>query len=340
MYTVSRKRKAEVQVGCPFAKRKDVGIQCSESRGSYGRNEESTILTYDQLREKYLWSKDHTLYWLKEEGLIASRRVCDVCQSSMNCVECDDRSDGFVWQCRKQIGKKRHRVEKSIREGSWFEKSNFSIEEVIKFTYWWCQGLDQWQIKQQLGLGSHTAVDWDMFCRELCEVTIFEKRERLGEPGKVVQIDESKIGNRKYHRGHVVEGQWVFGGIEQDSRKCFIVTVEDRTEATLVSHIQEWVEQGTTIVSDCWKGYVNLEKYGYEHKTVNHSVEFVSPEGYDTNKIEGHWRQMKVSLPTHGRKKEHYASYLAEFLWRYINSGKDLFFVFLKDVASVYQFKD
>ena len=78
----------------------------------------------------------------------------------------------------------------------------------------------------------------------------------------------------------------------------------DRTEATLVSHIQEWVEQGTTIVSDCWKGYVNLKKYGYEHKIVNHSVEFVSPEGYDTNKIEGHWRQMKVSVPTHGRKKE------------------------------------
>ena len=58
-----------------------------------------------------------------------------------------------------------------------------------------------------------------------------------------------------------------------------------------------------TIVSDCWKGYVNLEKYGYEHKTVYHSVEFVSPEGYEMNKIEGHWRQMKVSLPTHGRKK-------------------------------------
>ena len=179
-----------------------------------------------------------------------------------------------------------------------------------------------------------------MLCLELCEVAIFEKRERLGGPGKVVQIDESKIGKRKYHRGHVVEGQWVFGGIEQESRKCFIVTVEDRTEATLVSHIQEWVEQGTTIVSDCWKGYVNLGKYGYEHKTVNHSVEFVSPEGYDTNKIEGHCRQTKVSLPTHGRKKEHYSSYLAEFLWRYINSGKDLFFGFLKDVASVYQFTD
>ena len=64
------------------------------------------------------------------------------------------------------------------------------------------------------------------------------------------------------------------------------------------------------------------------HKTVNHSVEFVNSEGYDTNKIEGQWRQMKVSLPTHGRKKEHYSPYLAEFIWRYVNRDKDLFRVF------------
>jgi len=100
-------------------------------------------------------------------------------------------------------------VEKSIREGSWFENANLSMEEMLKFTYWWCQGLDQWQINVQLRLGSHTAVDWDMFCCELCEVTLFEKREKLGGTGKVAQIDESKIGKRKYC-GHVVEGQWVF----------------------------------------------------------------------------------------------------------------------------------
>jgi len=76
---------------------------------------------------------------------------------------------------------------------------------VIKFTYWWCQELDQWQIKQQLGLGSQTAVDWNILCRELCEVTLFEEREKLGGPGKVVEIDESKIGQRKYYRGHVVK---------------------------------------------------------------------------------------------------------------------------------------
>lgn len=186
-------------------------------------------------------------------------------------------------ECSRQIGWKRHLVKRSIRRGSWFKNSNLSVEEVIKFTYWWCQGLDQWQIKLQLRLRSHTAVDWDMFCWELCEVTLFKKREKLGGPGKVVEINKLKIGKRKCHHRHVVAGQWVFGGIEEEFRKCFIVTVEDGTEATLISHIQEWIEPGTTIVSDCWKCYVNLEKYGYQHKTVNHSVEFVNSEGYETN---------------------------------------------------------
>ena len=130
-----------------------------------------------------------------------------------------------------------------------------------------------------------------MFCHKLCEVTLFEKREKLGGLGRVVQINESKIRKRKY-RGHVLEVQWVFSGIGEESRKCIIVMVEDRIEATLRSHIQEWIEPGTAIVSDCWEGYVNLEKYGYQHKPVNHSVEFFNLEGYDMDKIEEQWRQI------------------------------------------------
>ena len=103
-----------------------------------------------------------------------------------------------------------------------------------------------------------------------------------------MQIDQSKVGKRKYHRGHFVEGQWVFGAIEEDSRKCFIAAVEDRTEKALVSLIRKWIKPQSIIVSDCWKGYINLSKYGYVHETVNHSQEFVNHTGGHTNKIEGH----------------------------------------------------
>lgn len=171
-----------------------------------------------------------------------------------------------------------------------------------------------------------------MFCRECCDVIVTKRREKVGGVGIRVQIDESKIGKRKYHRGHRVEGQWVFGGIEEGSRKCFIETVEKRDKDTLILLIKKWIEPGTTIISDCWAAYKCLEDYGYHHESVNHSKGFVNESGSHTNKIEGHWRQLKASLPTHGRRKCHYDYYIAEFLYRYSHAGEDIFSAFIKDI--------
>ena len=175
----------------------------------------------------------------------------------------------------------------SIRTGSWFAQSKMTLEEILKYTYWWCQDLDQAQIRHKLGLATHTGVDWDSFCREVREITLMEESGSIGGEGKVAQIDESKFSKRKYHRGHHVEGQWVFGGIECDSRKSFLIPVDKRDEQTLLPIIQKWIKPGTTTISDCWKVYTNLEKCGYTHKTVNHSEEFVNKDGDSTNKI-GH----------------------------------------------------
>ena len=80
------------------------------------------------------------------------------------------RSDGLKWECRKQIKGKKHRAEVSIRRGSWFDNRKMTLEEILKLTYWWCQDLDQAQIKHELGLAESTGVDWDSFCREVCEI--------------------------------------------------------------------------------------------------------------------------------------------------------------------------
>ena len=100
-----------------------------------------------------------------------------------------------------------------IRENLWFEQSNLTLEEIIKLTYWWCCGLTENQIMHHLRLSSATVVDWASFCREVCEEVIVEKSEPIGGKNVRVQIDESKRGKRKYHRGHLVEGQWVVSGL-------------------------------------------------------------------------------------------------------------------------------
>lgn len=67
----------------------------------------------------------------------------------------------------------------------------------------------------------HTIVDWKNFAREVCLCILKQDSERIGGPGKHVEIDESKFGKRKYHRGKRVDGVWVFDEIERESKSVF-----------------------------------------------------------------------------------------------------------------------
>ena len=94
-------------------------------------------------------------------------------------------------------------------------------------------------ICQELEVDRNTAVDWASFCREVAIDAMLSKkyRQKLGGVGKVVEIDESKFGKRKYNRGHRVEGQWVFGGYERGSGRVFMVPVRNRGTKTLLAVI-------------------------------------------------------------------------------------------------------
>lgn len=80
------------------------------------------------------------------------------------------------------------------------------LEEILKLIYWWCQDLDQAQIKYELGFVEGIGVDWDSFCSEVCKIILFENGEKFGRVGKIVQFDKSKFGKRKYYLDYYVEG--------------------------------------------------------------------------------------------------------------------------------------
>ena len=128
----------------------------------------------------------------------------------------------------------------------------------------------------------------------------------------MVEIDESKFGKRKYNVGRVVEGQWVFGGICRETRQFFMVPVPDCTLDTLLCIIKEYIEPGTTIISDYWKAYDCPGSESYTHLKVNHKLNFVDPKtGAHTNHIERHWRDAKNLVPKYSRTKAHFVGYLA-----------------------------
>lgn len=67
-------------------------------------------------------------------------------------------------------------------------------------------------VRSEFGISDHGICDWASFCREDHVEWCIKREGQIGGEGKVVEIDESKFGKRKYNVGRLIEGQWVFGG--------------------------------------------------------------------------------------------------------------------------------
>lgn len=95
----------------------------------------------------------------------------------------------------------------SFRNGTFFERSKLSIFKILGFVNLWVNNGTLILIEEQIEIDHKTAVDWSSFCREVLLSYFIDKKQKIGGPGKTIEIDESKFGKRKYHRGHYVQGQ-------------------------------------------------------------------------------------------------------------------------------------
>lgn len=191
----------------------------------------------------------------KELGLVGSAPKCGDCGSIMR--ENIDPSivDGLRWKCNGQIKKNKKKVKmchtsRSYRYGTFFEGTHLPLWKVLGF-------VDLWLKKVQLNLISslldnvsdHTLVDWASFCTEVTFDAMVHNAEPWGGNGRTVEIDELKFGKRKYNRGHSVEGKWVFGGVERETGRCFMLPVDSRGKDVLLRIIKHYILPETTIIS-------------------------------------------------------------------------------------------
>ena len=165
---------------------------------------------------------------------------------------------------------------------------------------------------------TNTAVDWYNFIRDVCAQYFIDHPAIIGGQGVEDEIDESKFGRRKYNRGRYVDVHWVFGGTECITGESFLVEVEKRDAATLLPLTRSFIKTGSVIYSDEWWAYSRLQRIGYGHNTVNHSVNFVDPAtGAHTQTVESMWsackRMMREEKTMHSSL---FDTYLPEFMWR------------------------
>ena len=287
-----------------------------------------------------LMDHERCIQWCKEHNLLASSVQCPraQCTNTLRWTRRNSSRDGYEWRCSK----KSCNGMASIRQNSWFSGSRLSIEKVLALTYAWAHNFTSSQAVHETSLGdeqtsTETVVDWYHYCREVCAERIMKHHaEAIGGPGTTVEIDESKFGKMKYHRGRYIEGQWVFGGICRETKACFLVPVERRDKDTLLPIIRAHILPGTCVMSDMWKAYDCLQDEGYNHLTVNHSLNFVDPDtGAHTQRIENTWWEIKRSMPRTGTSKDLFSSYLQEWLWRK-QYGENSFGNIIEHIAELY----
>ena len=97
-----------------------------------------------------------------------------------------DVSDQYSWWCPQCKGRK------TIRTGSFFEKSKLSLKKWLLIIHFWSRQLPVTDAELQLEISRSTAIDIYQWLREVCSTKLLTTPIVLGGPGTVVEIDEAE----------------------------------------------------------------------------------------------------------------------------------------------------
>ena len=190
---------------------------------------------------------DRAYEYLKENYVFYVDLPCPSCARSMNVNKKEKRFTCRRRGCRKNISK---------NFGSFFSGHKLPYGDILLLAYFWLAKCGVSTVLEMTEHSPNTICNMWKYFRQLISSNVGEEDIKICGEGIIVEIDEAKFGKRKYHRGHRIEGVWVFGGVERTpERKMFVSVVEDRTAETLEAVIKQYIKPGSIVYSDLWKGY-------------------------------------------------------------------------------------
>lgn len=184
---------------------------------------------------------------MEELGLVPTTKFCKLHRKDM---KTENKNIFGLFVCTTKH--KRHRT--SRIDNTWFERSKVSPEICLLITYCFAKSYSYEKTIAECSIfettvSSETVADRFSFSREVCMFALdnsFEITGKIGGVGCIVEIDETKIGKRKYERGRIIEGSWILGMIERNSNnyRLEICPNNKRDKATLQELIKKHVLPG------------------------------------------------------------------------------------------------
>ena len=252
------------------------------------------------------------------------QKTCKVCGSSAEVRF----NKGIYLRCTLRMCRK----EVAIFKNTILHRSRLDpVTTVLKILKYWMYKTTSGCIAGYVGLNKNTVSSYLKRMRTLIEGRYLDSLPVIGEPGIIVEVDESKFGKRKYNRGHGVDGVWVLGMAERTpQRRIITLIVPDRKAHTLISILKKYVHPDSCINSDCWKGYFNLKDHFFNMEELITSVLLkISLQEYTPTRLKAIGLELKrMFLIDAGQGNIFFSTLSDSFFFR--NSELDLFLALLK----------
>jgi transposase len=194
----------------------------------------------------------------------------------------------------------------SLTSGTWLSGMKLPWDKLYLLLDCWLKGLRLESVVRLVNISYPSAFSWYGKFRRNVPKEAF----KLSESGYYL-VDETYFGwKKKGKRGRGSQGRKpVFGILDPTRGNVYTEVVANVSENMLVPIIKCQTPLGSTIVSDGWRSYENLEDYGYRHIVIDHDIEFKR-----TNQMEACWSHLKrnfrkmyhhcqlKNLPDYGRE--------------------------------------
>ncbi len=93
---------------------------------------------------------------------------------------------------------------KTIRHGSFLEKSHLKLDDFIMLTYLWSGNSTVKVAGEFLDQSKKTIIVWFKLYWDICPKWMVANQPVIGGVGHVVQVGEAVINRAEYHRGRSV----------------------------------------------------------------------------------------------------------------------------------------
>lgn len=135
-------------------------------------------------------SEENALNFLVKKEVIKRETICCKYQSPERLSLTTKTHRSVDYRCH---------AEKSYLVGIFFAGHKLLVKEIIRIGYFWLAKASNMQIETYAGVTNKTVTAFVNYFQQLIEDSLYEIDFTVGGPGIIAEIDETKLGKRKYN---------------------------------------------------------------------------------------------------------------------------------------------